>query len=132
MRPWLVVLLIGLSACSREGIVNGPDRGRVMYATHCGSCHQRDGQGLGDLQPALAGSVTATGDPQTLIAWVMFGERPSTLQRRQGLAVMPQFFWLADADLAALLTYTRQSFGNAAEPIDPAAVTAVREARSRP
>lgn len=132
MRPWLAVLLVVLSACSREGPSEGADRGRMVYATHCGSCHQRDGQGLGDVQPALAGSLTVTGDQEALIAWVMFGERTATLQRRRGLAVMPQFFWLADDDLAAVLTYTRQSFGNTAETIDPAAVTAVREARVRP
>lgn len=121
-----------LSACAPELPVGSPDRGRVVYATHCASCHQRNGQGLGDAQPALAGSATVTGDPEELIAWVMYGERPPTLARRRGLAVMPQFFWLADEDLAAVLSYSRQSFGNRADPIDVAAVTAIREVRGRP
>ncbi|MGA0028231.1 MAG: c-type cytochrome [Steroidobacteraceae bacterium] len=129
--PWLVPWVILLAACAREP-AEGPGRGRAVYATHCAACHQGQGQGLGDVQPALAGSVTVNGDPGALVAWVMYGDRPSTLQKRRGLAVMPQFFWLADEDLAAVLTYTRQSFGNAAEAIEPTLVTGVREDRGRP
>lgn len=126
-----MVLFALLSACSGQP-VEGPERGRTVYASHCASCHQRNGQGLGDVQPALAGSMTVNGDPEILVAWVMYGDRPSTLQKRRGLAVMPQFFWLADEDLAAVLTYTRQSFGNAAEAIEPTLVTRIREGRGRP
>ncbi|MFZ9967319.1 MAG: c-type cytochrome [Steroidobacteraceae bacterium] len=109
---------------------SGPGPGGLR--THCAACHQRNGQGIGDVQPALAGSVTVNGDPGALVAWVMYGVRPSTLQKRRGMAVMPQFFWLTDEDLAAVLTYTRQSFGNAAEAIEPTLVTGIREDRGRP
>ena len=130
----LVVAAIACLVCAGCGSGSGTggagaqDRGAVVYATHCATCHQRNGQGVGDIQPALAGSATATGEPQALIAWVMFGKRPTTLAQRKSLAVMPQFGWLSDDDVAAVLTHVRKSFGNAAAPVTAAEVAAVRAA----
>ena len=65
---------------------DGPaGRGATVYATHCASCHQRDGRGVGSTHPPLAGSATVAGDRDALIAWVAFGRRPATLPPRKGL-----------------------------------------------
>jgi mono/diheme cytochrome c family protein len=125
---------LALAACGGAPGAGGTgvqDRGAVVYATHCAACHQRDGRGTGNIQPPVAGSATVTGDSRALIAWVMFGQRPTTLAPRKSLAVMPQFNWLSDDDIAAVLTHTRASFGNAAPPISAADVAAVRAAGGR-
>jgi mono/diheme cytochrome c family protein len=95
---------------------------------HCASCHQRDGRGLGEVQPTLAGSAAATGDPRALIAWVLRGEPPATLVSTRSAVVMPQFAWLSDEDLALVLTHIRSSFGNAAGAVTATDVAAVRAA----
>lgn len=108
---------------------DGPaGRGATVYATHCASCHQRDGRGVGSTHPPLAGSATVAGDRDALIAWVAFGRRPATLPPRKGLSVMPQFAWLSDDDLAAVLTHVRSHFGNEATAITAGEVAAVRAA----
>jgi mono/diheme cytochrome c family protein len=101
------------------------DRGAVVYATHCASCHGRDGTGVGR-NPPLAGSVTVSGDPQVLAAWIIAGERPPTLPKMKGLVVMPQYRWLADEDLAAVITHIRTRFGNASSAVTPAEIAALR------
>lgn len=128
-------VLLASSGCGSggdgRGQVAAADRGSQVYGVHCASCHQRDGRGLSGAQPSLAGSATVAGDPIELIAWVMFGERPASLQPRRGVVVMPQFAWLNDADLAAVLTYARSSFGNDATPVEASQVAAVRAGRKR-
>lgn len=130
LRISLLCLAGALAAGCGSGSPDGaaPTRGAVVYATHCASCHQRNGRGLGNTQPPLAGSVTVNGDPQVLIAWTLHGKRPTTLPPRRGLAVMPQFAWLSDDDVAAVLTHIRGSYGNAAAPVTAAEVAAVRAA----
>lgn len=125
----LVLVIAGCAPGAPGGA--GQDRGAVVYATHCASCHQRDGRGVGK-NPPLAGSATVAGDPETLIAWTLFGVRPATLPPRRGLVVMPQYSWLSDEDVAAVLTHVRSSFGNAQPSITPAEVAAVRAASGHP
>lgn len=98
---------------------------------HCLACHQRDGRGLSGSQPALAGSATVAGDPEALVAWVLFGERPTTLAPTRSVVVMPQFSWLGDEDVAAVLTHVRSHFGNASPAISAAEVAAIRATRAR-
>jgi len=126
-----VFVLAGCGGGPGAGGAGAQDRGAVVYATHCAACHQRDGRGTGNIQPPVAGSATAIGDSRALIAWVMFGQRPATLAPRKSLAVMPQFNWLSDDDIAAVLTHTRPSFGNAAPPVSAAEVAAVRATGGR-
>ena len=103
--------------------------GARLYAANCLACHQANGQGVAGVQPPLAGTPVPLGDPNALIGWVLYGERPSTLPRGQYSGVMPQFSYLSDNDLAVLLTYVRSSFGNQAGAVTPEMVAAVRAAR---
>lgn len=105
-----------------------PVPGERLYALNCIACHQQHGEGVRGMQPPLAGTAVPIGEPAVLLAWVMFGERPAALPRGQYAGVMPQFAYLKDADLAALLTYVRSSFGNHASAITPEMVAAVRAA----
>lgn len=108
------------------------DPGARVYAVHCVACHQRNGRGLGETQPSLVGTPTVAGDPEALIRWTAFGERPPGLVRGRTLVLMPQFHWLSDDDLAAVLTYVRSEFGNDYPAITAAQVAAVRAARAAP
>jgi cytochrome c oxidase subunit 2 len=93
-------------------------RGAQVYAANCAACHQATGQGVPNAFPALAGSKVVNGPKAEQILVVLHG--------RQGTA-MASFAQLSDTDLAAVITYTRNSWGNAGgEPLQPAEIKAAR------
>jgi cytochrome c oxidase subunit 2 len=92
--------------------------GEEVYANTCASCHQANGQGVSGSFPAIAGSPVATGDAEQHIKLVLNG--------KQGTAMAAYRDILNDADLAAVISYQRNSFGNNAGNVQPAAVTAAR------
>ena len=93
-------------------------KGEQVYSTNCAACHQPNGQGLPPAFPAIAGSAIATGDPAAHIGLVLNG--------KPGTAMAAYRDILKDADMAAVLTYQRNSWGNAAGIIQPAAIKAAR------
>lgn len=104
--------------------------GRVVYEQYCAPCHMIDGSGAGQLQPALVGSAVVAGDANRLIAVVLRG--PAAVlpaDRPKYENIMPAFDLLPDTQVADLLTYLRQRFGNKASPVTPAQVSSVRDQR---
>ena len=99
---------------------------------HCITCHQPDGKGLPAAQfPPIAKSRWVEGSPERLIRLTLHGllgpiEVNGT--QYQGLVPMTGFKGLSDDEIAGVLTYVRNSFGNQASPILPAQVKSTREA----
>src|SRR5690606_17871355 len=83
--------------------------GAKLYATNCAACHQPNGNGMPPAFPALAGSAVVTGDEAALLQVVLKG--------RPGTAMAP-FGHLSDAEIAALATHIRSSFGNSAAAVE--------------
>jgi cytochrome c oxidase subunit 2 len=79
-------------------------QGEQVFLKHCATCHERDGMGQGAKYPALAGSEIATGDIVAHLDRVMNGLADTEMQ-----AWAPQ---LSDLDIAAVITYERNSWGN--------------------
>jgi mono/diheme cytochrome c family protein len=124
-----VVCLTGaVAGCSGGDSPAPATPGARLYIANCLACHLVNGEGVKGLQPPLAGTPVTVGDPAELLAWVMFGTRPAALPTGVHGGVMPRFSYLSDADLAALLTHVRSSFGNHAAPVTPAMVAAARAA----
>ena len=95
-------------------------RGEKVYAANCVACHQASGQGLAAMKaPALAGSKAVTGAEEGPIDTVLNG-RPNTAMQ----AFSKQ---LSDTEIAAVITYTRNSWGNKASDVQPAEVKARRK-----
>jgi cytochrome c oxidase subunit 2 len=94
-------------------------KGEKIYAANCAACHQPDGKGLPGVFPPLAGSKVATGLAKEHMAVVLHG--------RPGTAMAAYQDQLNDVDLAAVITYERQSWGNAGGPVQPADVKALRQ-----
>jgi mono/diheme cytochrome c family protein len=105
------------------------DPGARVYLGNCVACHQQDGQGTPHVQPSLVGAPVVAGRAEDMIAWVMFGQRPATLPAGQYSMVMPQFAYLSDEQIAAVLTHVRNSFGNAYGAVTVEQVAAARAAR---
>lgn len=97
---------------------------------HCITCHQADGKGLSPAFPPLATSPWVTDDAERLIKLTLYGlTGPLEVNGKKydGQVPMTPFGgMLNDVEVAAVLTYVRNSFGNAAAPVQPEAVQKVR------
>ena len=99
---------------------------------HCATCHQADGKGLEPAFPPLHESVYVHGDPERLIKITLHGLMGALEvngKKYDGLVPMTPFGgMLKDQEVADVLTYVRNSFGNRASAISPEQVAKVREA----
>ncbi|MFZ6766823.1 cytochrome c oxidase subunit II [Undibacterium sp. Di26W] len=94
-------------------------RGEKVYAANCVACHQPTGKGLPGAFPALDGSAVVTGPKEAQIGIVLNGK-----------GGMPAWkATLSDTEIAAVITYTRNSWSNKAEQniVQPAEVLAARK-----
>lgn len=78
--------------------------GQKTYETHCAMCHQISGEGLAGAIPALKGSAMVTQDIAAHIHIVVFGKSATAMQ-----AFGKQ---LTTSELAAVITYERNAWGN--------------------
>jgi mono/diheme cytochrome c family protein len=115
----LAALSMALAACSQQDTAGGGER---IYSGSCAACHQANGEGIPGVYPSLKGSPVVLGDPKALARWVIKGERPAGMPAARYAVKMLQFGWLHDEDAAALLSFVRSSFGNAAPPVDAATI----------
>lgn len=93
-------------------------RGEKVYAANCVACHQATGKGMPGAFPALDGSPVVNGPRAEQIKVVVHGRR-----------AMPTFKQLSDTEIAAVITYTRNSWTNKAQEniVQPAEVLAARK-----
>ena len=95
-------------------------RGENVYAANCAACHQPTGKGLPPTFPALDGSKIATGDKAAHIDRVLNG--------KPGTAMVAFGKQLSDTDIAAVITYERNAWGNnKGDMVQPAEVKAARK-----
>ena len=109
-------------------------KGKSVYEREgfCITCHQPDGKGLSASQfPPLANAKWVTGNEERLIKITlkgMMGPIEVLGKKYPGQVPMTPFGgMLNDEEVASVLTYVRNSFGNSAAPIDPETVKKVRE-----
>jgi len=94
------------------------EKGKGLYDNKCGACHQVTGQGLPPAFPALKGSKIATGPLADHIDIVLKG-KPGT--------AMQAWSQLNDLEIAAIITYERNAWGNdAGDVVQPADVKSAR------
>ena len=107
------LILILLAACTTR-TERPPNKDQLMsegqriYVEFCAECHQTDGQGWSTLYPNLAGNPIVTlHDPQPIIETVKYGQGSMMAFRNK----------LTGHQIAAVLTYIRNSWGNSAPPV---------------
>ena len=107
-------------------------RGETIYNNRCVACHGLDAQGVPGAFPPLAGSEWVTGDPSIPVRIVLHGlQGPVTVRGETYDSIMPPVVDLSEQDIADVLTYIRQSFGNDAEAVTLDQVKATRRANWR-
>jgi len=102
-------------------------RGQQVFLSNCAACHQPDGTGLPGAFPPLAGSDYLLGDRKQVMATALFGlSGPITVNAADYNGVMPSQGHLPDEDLAAVLTYVLNSWGNDGAAVSAEEVAALR------
>ena len=95
-------------------------RGEKVYAANCVACHQASGKGTPPAFPPLDGSKVVTG-PKDKQADIVLNGKPNTAMAAFGKQ-------LSDVELAAVITFTRNSWGNkAGDLVQPAEIKAMRK-----
>ena len=108
------------------------EAGSILFKGTCSVCHQESGQGLSNVFPPLAGSDFLKADPQRAIGIVLNGlNGPVTVNGTDFNSVMPPMSQLNDDEIANILTYVMNSWGNSGTAISSAQVKQAREATSR-
>jgi cytochrome c oxidase subunit 2 len=94
-------------------------QGEKVYAANCVACHQANGMGVPNTFPALSGSKVATGPKDAHMNIVLNG--------KPGTAMAP-FKQLSDVEIAAVITYERNSWANkTGDMVSPAEIKAARK-----
>lgn len=94
----------------------------------CMACHGAEGQGMAGVGTSLAGSEWVNNNPENLIRITLHGIEGGAAERGENVpGVMPAHGFMSDEDIAAILTYVRQSWGNSASPITPEEVERIRQ-----
>lgn len=97
-------------------------QGEKVYTANCAACHQANGAGIPGTFPALAGSPLVTGPPAAHLALV-FNGKPGTAMQAFGKQ-------LSDLEIAAVVTYERNSWSNKiGDAVQPREVTALRSGK---
>jgi mono/diheme cytochrome c family protein len=104
--------------------------GAQIYADECSGCHKSDGSGTPALFPMLKGApAVQQTDPTTLLRVVLRGAAAAGTDKAPTAPSMPQFGWiLTDEQVAAVVTYIRNAWGNSAPPVSAGDVHKARHA----
>ena len=103
-------------------------RGKVVYASYCLTCHQADGGGVPNLNPPLIQTSYVLGDKERLINVVLNGFAEHVdIDGESYSNNMPPLNALKDQQVADVLTYIRNNFGNRASAVSSAEVQKVRQ-----
>jgi len=107
--------------------------GEARFTGTCSVCHQANGRGLPNVFPPLAGSDFLMADKQRSIGIVLNGLSGKVSVNGAAFdSVMPPMSQLNDDELANILTYVRNTWGNSGEAVSAAEVKAVRDSTKRP
>lgn len=98
--------------------------GAKLYENHCVACHQADGKGVRDVYPALAGSpaLNMGGGINAIHLVLSGGFAPSTAGNPRPYGMPPFGQSLNDSEVATVLSYVRNSWGNAGNLVSPVEV----------
>jgi mono/diheme cytochrome c family protein len=103
--------------------------GAAVYTKNCVVCHQTDGGGVQNLNAPLIKTDFVLGSKTPLINIILKGMSGVDINGERYSNVMPSHSFLTDKQIADVLTYVRNSFGNEAGAVTTSEVTAIRKAK---
>lgn len=123
--------LITIQATAQQSLKSSVARGKIVYEQYCLPCHQIDGSGVFNMNPPLIKTPFVLGDQKKLVRIILKGlDEEIEIDGNTYSNPMPPFGdILKDEEIADVLTYVRNSFGNKASIITPAQVKTTRAAK---
>jgi mono/diheme cytochrome c family protein len=111
-----------------ERVLTRAELGKPIYNNTCAACHQVNGIGVPGAFPPLAGSEWVSGSEERLVRIVLHGlQGPITVKGAEFNNVMaPLGAVLKDDQIANVLSYVRQTWGNTGPDVEPATVAKIR------
>jgi mono/diheme cytochrome c family protein len=108
--------------------------GEAIFTDSCSACHRMNGQAVPGTFPPLPGNANAQqADPTTVARIILNGARSQPTAAAPTPLSMPAYGWkLTDAQVAAVATYVRNSWGNSAPVVTAGQVAAVRKKTANP
>jgi|SRR5450755_1818062 mono/diheme cytochrome c family protein len=104
------------------------DSGKVVYAKQCLTCHQVDGLGVPNMNPPLNGKDIIGAKPKLIEIIIKGLTAHQEIDGQSYQNVMPAHPEMKDPEIADVLTYIRNSFGNKASSVK---VSEVKSTRSK-
>ena len=127
MTGIIAVLTSAKISPSQDKLKASIERGKTVYENTCLACHQINGSGVPGMNPPLKKTKWVVGDKKTLINVILKGlDQEIVVDDETYTNVMPAFANLSDQEIADVLTYIRNSFGNKASQITEAEVKKLR------
>lgn len=131
MKKISIVLLIAVTtfafSTQQPDLKASVQRGKKVYENYCLSCHQPDGKGMPGMNPPLTKTKQVLGNKTQLINIILIGlDEEMLINGVTYLNPMPSQPHLKDQEIADVLTYVRNSFGNKASIVTTAEVKAAR------
>jgi len=107
------ILIITSSFLQKYDLKKSVERGKEVYALYCINCHMADGNGTADVNPPVAKTAYLKNPAKTLINIILLGQNGEiTVNNKKYNGQMPAQTFLTDEQIADVLNYTRNSFGN--------------------
>lgn len=138
LKSFLLFLLfvpVFLSAQSKKqttapkknnSLVASIDSGKVVFLKYCLVCHQADGSGVYNMNPPLIKTKWVLGPKDVLVRQILKGSRGTVEIEGDTFHNTMPAQPLTDEQIANVLTYVRNSFGNKASRVTPAEVKTIR------
>jgi len=131
MKKISIVLLIAVTAFAfstqQPDLKASVQRGKKAYETYCLSCHLPDGKGMPGMNPPLVKTKQVLGNKTQLINIILIGlDEEMVINGETYFNPMPSQPHLKDQEIADVLTYVRNSFGNKATMVTVAEVKSAR------
>ena len=125
----IVIILSSFNQTQQPNLKASIERGQKVYASTCLACHQADGDGVPRMNPTLMKTKWVLGDKKALAKIVLNGLAGGEIEIDGDSYHNPmpaQASVLTDLQIADVLTYVRNSFGNKASLVTPAEVKGAR------
>ncbi|MDX1939392.1 MAG: cytochrome c [Saprospiraceae bacterium] len=110
---FVCILLLASAFRLADPLSDSINRGKDVYTTNCVACHQADGKGIAKVFPPLAKSDYLMADKERSIAQVLYGADKEMVVNGETYNVpMLGFSALSDQEIADVLNYVRNTWGN--------------------
>jgi mono/diheme cytochrome c family protein len=132
MKTFVIIVIAVVTfistAKAQDSLKASIERGKIVYENTCLPCHQANGSGVPGMNPPLKKTKWVLGDKKTLVNVILNGlDEEVEVNGNVYNNTMPAQSTLTDRQIADVLTYVRNNFGNKASAVTETDVKKLRK-----